>query len=510
MLYHSNSFREKSRTALYWLLSGCVAMFMQCAAFASQSVTLTWDPNTDTNVVGYKIYFGGTSQVYTNSISVGNVTNTTITGLLDGTTYFFAATTYDASGVESDFSNEASYNTGGTNLVSTSPVSTNTIPVVIPNLPPTSNLPPTLNSLGNLTINENNGSQVVNLLGVGLGSGSQLIVTAVSSNPALIPNPTVNYTSPNTTGTLIFAPANNGNGTAKITVTANNGQSESNVITRSFTITVKAVNQPPTLNPIGNLVIIINENFASQTVSLTGITSGASNEKQTLQVTASSSNKSLIPNPTVNYVSPKSTGKLTFKPMHNATGTATITVTVNDGGKSNNIVKQTFTITVINPAATIKPKILNSLTNCVAVVGQNANLCVNAAGTGPLNYQWHFNGTSLAGATSPMLTLNNISTNQAGTYYATVSNIAGLTNSTVAALIVYPTAAATLTSMASASSDQFTLNVTGVPGYQYIVQASSDLVNWTSVQTNTAPFTFVDNGVGQVSHRFYRAAYIAP
>ena len=35
--------------------------------------------------------------------------------------------------------------------------------------------------------------------------------------------------------------------------------------------------------------------------------------------------------------------------MVNATGTATITVTVNDGGASNNIVTRTFTVTVIAP-----------------------------------------------------------------------------------------------------------------------------------------------------------------
>jgi hypothetical protein len=431
MLYHSNSIQKKSRTALCWLLSGCAAMFMQCAALASQSVALAWNPNPDTNAVGYKIYYGSTSHVYTNSVSVGNVTNATIAGLLDGTTYYFAATTYDASGVESDFSNEASYNTGGTNLVSVSAIP----PVIL-------NSPLALNPLGNLTVGENNGFQVVNLLGIGLGSGNQLTITAVSSNPALIPNPTVNYSSPNANGTLTFAPANDANGTAKITVTVNNGQSQSNLIVRSFTITVKAVNQPPTLNPISNLVL--NENSGAQTVSLSGITSGASNEKQTLRVTAASSNRSLIPNPTVAYTSPKSTGKLTFKPGRKASGTATITVTVNDGGKSNNIVTQTFTITVVNPAAVITPVAQSSLSKNI----------------------------------SASISITNV--------------------------------AATLTPIASAGPGQFSCNISGVPGYQYIVQASSDLVNWTSVQTNTAPFTFVDNDMGQVSHRFYRAAYIAP
>ena len=98
------------------------------------------------------------------------------------------------------------------------------------------------------------------------------------------------------------------------------------------------------MNAINNLTI--NENAGLQTVNLSGIASGAANENQTLTVTATSSNTNLIPNPTVNYTSPNTNGSLTFTPVTNATGTAIITVNVNDGGASNNLVTQTFTVTV--------------------------------------------------------------------------------------------------------------------------------------------------------------------
>jgi len=488
----ANPFLTQRRTALFrFLLVGVVAL-MELSAVASQSVVLTWSPSIDTNVAGYKIYFGVASQTYTNSVAVGDVTNTTITGLADNTTYFFAATTYDSTGAESGFSNEASYQTGGTN-----------VNVVSTNSAPATNTPPALNALGNLQINENAGTQVVNLSGIGLGTGNQLAVTAVSSNPALIPNPAVNYTSPNATGTLTFAPAVNANGTATITVTANNGQAQSNVVTRTFTVTVNAVNQPPTLNPLNNINLVMNS--GSQTVALSGITSGAANENQTLKVTAVSSTQTLIPNPTINYTSPNSSGTLTFKSAVNAAGTATITVTVNDGGKSNNIVTQTFTVTIVKTASVAKPVIMNQLTNHVAVSGQATTFAVTVAGTAPFKYQWKFNGANLPAATNSALTVSSVTAAKAGTYYVTVSNSAGSTNSAIAALIVYPTAAATLTSAASAAG-QFTFTCSGVPGYQYIVQASSDLVNWTSVQTNTAPFTFTDTNAGQFNQRFYRTA----
>jgi hypothetical protein len=139
----------------------------------------------------------------------------------------------------------------------------------------------------------------------------------------------------------------NANGSATITVTVNDGGVSNNIVTRTFTVTVNGVNQAPTLNAISSLTI--NENAGLQTVNLTGISSGSSNEVQTLTVTAGSSNTGLIPNPTVNYSSPGTNGTLTFRPVVNVTGSATITVTVSDSAASNNTVSRTFTVTVNSP-----------------------------------------------------------------------------------------------------------------------------------------------------------------
>jgi len=324
------------RFILGFFLCSALLVIMQLSAFGAGSVTLAWDPSADPLVVGYNVYYGGASGTYTNEISSGNATNATIAGLVPGATYYFAATTYNAAGMESSFSSEVSY--------------------LVPQTPPTGNQPPTLNGIGNLTINENASQQTVGLSGITSGATNEnqtLTVTAVSSNTGLIPNPTVNYTSANTTGSLTFTPVANANGTASITVTVNDNGGSNNIITRSFTVTVNAVNNQPTLNAIGSLTI--NENAGQQLVSLSGITSGAANENQTLTVTAVSGNTSLIPNPTVNYTSANTTGALTFTPVANANGTATITVTVNDHGTSNNIITQAFTVTVnaVNQSPTL-------------------------------------------------------------------------------------------------------------------------------------------------------------
>src|SRR5882672_3352499 len=77
-------------------------------ANSNGQVTVAWDASPDPNIVGYKVYVGTTSGVYSVSVvDVGNVTVYTVTGLQPGTVYV-ATTGYDASGSESGFSNEIS------------------------------------------------------------------------------------------------------------------------------------------------------------------------------------------------------------------------------------------------------------------------------------------------------------------------------------------------------------------------------------------------------------------
>ena len=159
-------------------LKRCLGGFLLLSSFsintvqALQSVTLAWDPNSETNLVGYVFYHGTASGQYSSSNNVGNATNTTVSGLQEGGTYFFAVTAYDNSGLESDPSNEVSYT-----------------------VPGSGNQAPTLNALNNLSTNENAGLQTVDLTGITSGATNEiqaLTVTARSSNPGLIPNPIVN------------------------------------------------------------------------------------------------------------------------------------------------------------------------------------------------------------------------------------------------------------------------------------------------------------------------------
>jgi len=334
MLFSKSSLRER-RAALVTLICGGLFAISPLASVAAGTVTLAWDASPGTNVIAnYKVYYGVASATYTNAVSAGTNLTVSVSNLVAGATYYFAATAVDTSGLESDYSTEVS-------TVINSP-----------------NQPPTLNALANLTINEGAGQQTVNLSGITSGATNEsqtLVITASSSTTGLIPNPTVSYTSPNAAGSISFTPVAYAYGSAVITVTVNDGGTSNNVISRTFTVTVNSVNQAPTLNTLANTTI--NENAGLQTVSLSGIGSGAANESQTLTVTGSSSNTGVIPNPTVSYTSPNATGSISFTPVAMASGSATITVTVNDGGTSNNVISRTFTVTV-NPVN--QPPTLNT------------------------------------------------------------------------------------------------------------------------------------------------------
>ncbi len=208
---------------------------------------------------------------------------------------------------------------------------------------------PLFDPIANQAVGEDPGPQAVTITGVGPGGGADeagqtVTFTATSSNPALVPNPTVTGSGP--TRTLTYQPAFNASGTATITVTANDGQSSPNTLTRTFTITVTAVNDPPVFDPVADRSV--NEEAAVQAVTITGVGPGGGADEggQTVTFTATSSDPAVIPNPTVSGTG--TTRTLTYQPVANANGIVTITVTANDGQAANNTFTRTFTVTV-NP-----------------------------------------------------------------------------------------------------------------------------------------------------------------
>ena len=71
-------------------------------------------------------------------------------------------------------------------------------------------------------------------------------------------------------------------------------------------------------------------------------------------------------------------------------------------------------------------------------VGEDLNLRVAAAGTPPLSYLWRFNNVNIPGGTNATLRVPNVTTNDAGEYFAIVANAAGVALSQKAFVSVNP------------------------------------------------------------------------
>ena len=90
------------------ILHSLVMIFSCTQVCYSASLHLTWNGNTETDLAGYKVYYGTASGVYEDPIDVGNVTEYELLGLNEGITYYIALTAFDTSDNESEKSVEES------------------------------------------------------------------------------------------------------------------------------------------------------------------------------------------------------------------------------------------------------------------------------------------------------------------------------------------------------------------------------------------------------------------
>ncbi|WNZ24950.1 DUF4347 domain-containing protein [Leptolyngbya sp. NK1-12] len=206
------------------------------------------------------------------------------------------------------------------------------------------NTPPTTTGIANVTVNEDASATTINLFDVFADaqtpdSGLSYSVTN-NSNPGLVGTSI-------TGGNLTLAYAANAFGTANLTVTATDPGGLS--VPTSFSVTVNSVNDAPSFTKGPDQTV--PQNSGPQTVNnwATNRSAGPANESgQTLSFLVSNNNNALFS--TQPSIDP-ATGNLTYTPAANASGTATVTVQLQDnGGTANGGVDtsaaQTFTITI--------------------------------------------------------------------------------------------------------------------------------------------------------------------
>ena len=90
------------------LLWVSLALLLVSGNLLAANVNPAWNASVSANVGGYKVYYGISSGVYTASVDAGKNTSYQVSGLQQGTPYYFAVTAYDLTKtVESGHSTEA-------------------------------------------------------------------------------------------------------------------------------------------------------------------------------------------------------------------------------------------------------------------------------------------------------------------------------------------------------------------------------------------------------------------
>ena len=96
----------KSRLAKL-LAVAAIFSFVTGAFAETRSVSLSWDPNTEPDIAGYKVHCGTSSGVYSQFTDVSQTT-ASVSDLAVGIRYYFAVTAYNKAGLESGYSEEVS------------------------------------------------------------------------------------------------------------------------------------------------------------------------------------------------------------------------------------------------------------------------------------------------------------------------------------------------------------------------------------------------------------------
>ena len=332
------------------------------------SVTLAWDGNTESDLAGYKVHYGGSSGNYTNSTDVGNVTTNRVDGLMQGARYFFVVTAYNTNGLESEPSNEISY----------------TVPAA------TNNTPPSLSTIADQTTNEDTARGPITFtVGDSQTPAASLTVTGSSSNTNLISGAAIAFGGSGSNRTVTLTPATNHFGSATITIFVSDGSLATNQV---FLLTVNPVNDAPVISAVADQTAARNTSTAALPCTVSDVETPAAN----LVVSASSSNPGLLPASNIVLGGSGANRTVTLTAASNQVGNTTVTLSVNDGTV---VAATTFNFSVVDAATIaleaesanlVAPMVLR--TNAQASGGRYIETTIANTGTATFTVQVPFTG----------------------------------------------------------------------------------------------------------------------
>jgi VCBS repeat-containing protein len=278
------------------VVAAALCLAGSASAAGSNSVSLAWDPNPETDVAGYRLQYGLTPGEYPNVIDAGKTTAATANGLNQGTTYYFTVVAYNAMGQTSPTSSAVTYTVPGT-----------------PNTAPAA-------SSFSLTVAED-GQAPATLSGS--DEEGDLLDYSIVSAPA---KGTLSGTAPN----LTYLPATNATGSDSFTFRANDGALDSAVATVSVTIT--PVNDTPVASPKSATV----QEDGQVAITLSG--SDADGDSLTYAIVSAPSKGTLT----------GTAPSLTYRPAANLNGSDSFTYRVHDGTVNSPTVTVSISISAVN------------------------------------------------------------------------------------------------------------------------------------------------------------------
>ena len=157
--------------------------------------------------------------------------------------------------------------------------------------------------------------------------------------------------------------------------------------------------------------------------------------------------------------------------------------------------------------------------------GGTAILTTTAVSISTMKFSWFFNNqavpasnTTVVNVNVPLvgtvstLTVNPVCSANAGNYSVRIVNGVGSVTSSNATVIVLASTVSNVLNIVSTgtgmTANGFKILLSGPAGSNYIIQASADLKNWTSISTNAAPagtVTYTDTAAINLPCRYYRA-----
>jgi VCBS repeat-containing protein len=305
----------------------------------------------------------------------------------------------------------------------------------------------------------------------------------------------------NTNGGFTYLSATNYNGSDAFTYRANDGTTNGNLAT--VTINITPVNDPPVAN---------NDTYTTlEDVRLTVAAPGILTNDT--DVEGDPLTAFLVSNGSHGSVNLNTDGSFSYTPSTNYNGTDSFTYIVSDGHTIGNIATVTINVTPVNDLPIANNDTYTTLDNVPLIVPAAAGILTNDVDV---------DGDALTARLESNVSHGSLSLNSDGSFiYTPSSNYFGSDSFTYRACDAVATSAvATVTinvvnTNASLSFDSeamtangFELKLSGPPTSTYIIEASTNLTDWTPISTNsglTGSVVFTDTEATNFSQRFYRA-----